>query len=381
MNRMESTEELSRLIGDIYDTTLDPSAWPSVLKDTALFVRGSGAALFSKDAGSKSGNIHYDDGVMDSVYKQLYFEKYVKFDPATNGHYFAGICEPVATGDLMPYGEFLQSRFYREWVQPQGLVDFVSAVLEKSATSIAMFGVFRSERDGIVDDDTRRRMRLIVPHIRRAVLIAKVIDLKTEQAATFADTLDGLSAGFFLIDSDGRIMHANAAAHALLLAGDPVRALDGRLIATGPEANRALSEIFVAAGRGDEAVGLNGIAVPLGAPGGEHYVAHALPLTSGKRRIAGASYSAVAALCIHRAALQTPSAPEVIAKAFRLTPTELRVLLAIIEVGGVPEVAMALGVAESTVKTHLGRLYEKTGARRHADLVKITSRFFNPIVA
>ena len=38
-----------------------------------------------------------------------------------------------------------------------------------------------------------------------------------------------------------------------------------------------------------------------------------------------------------------------------LTPMELRVLLAIVEVGGAPEVAEALGIAESTIKTHLGR--------------------------
>jgi hypothetical protein len=37
-----------------------------------------------------------------------------------------------------------------------------------------MFGVFRHERDGLADEDTRRRMRLIVPHIRRAALIGKV---------------------------------------------------------------------------------------------------------------------------------------------------------------------------------------------------------------
>jgi hypothetical protein len=47
----------------------------------------------------------------------------------------------------------------------------------------------------------------------------------------------------------------------------------------------------------------------------------------------------VAALFVHKAALETPSPPEAIAKAYKLTPTELRVLLAIVEVGGVPEVA------------------------------------------
>jgi DNA-binding CsgD family transcriptional regulator len=70
----------------------------------------------------------------------------------------------------------------------------------------------------------------------------------------------------------------------------------------------------------------------------------------------------------------------VIAKAYKLTPMELRVLLAIVEVGGVPEVAEALGVAETTVKTHLGRVYKKTGTGRQADLVKLVAAFSSPLL-
>ena len=55
-------------------------------------------------------------------------------------------------------------------------------------------------------------------------------------------------------------------------------------------------------------------------------------------------------------------------------------LLAIVEVGGVPEVAEALGIAEATVKTHLHRLFAKTGTRRQADLVKLVAGFANPLV-
>src|SRR5215470_9866885 len=139
-------------------------------------------------------------------------------------------------------------------------------------------------------------------------------------------------------------------------------------------------DIFACAGNGDVAIGIKGVAVPLNARGGELYVAHVLPLTSGARRRAGTSYKAAAALFVHKAALDTPSPPEAIAKAYRLTPSELRVLLAVVEVGGVPEVADALGIAETTVKTHLGHLYEKTGAARHADLVKLVAGFSNPLV-
>jgi DNA-binding CsgD family transcriptional regulator len=120
--------------------------------------------------------------------------------------------------------------------------------------------------------------------------------------------------------------------------------------------------------------------VPLLARDGERYVAHVLPLTSGSRRRAGAAYSAVAAVFVHKAALDTPSPPEIIAKTFKLTPAELRVLLAIVNIGGVPEVAAALGVADTTVKTHLGRLFEKTGTGRQADLVKLVAEFSNPLL-
>ena len=113
---------------------------------------------------------------------------------------------------------------------------------------------------------------------------------------------------------------------------------------------------------------------------GEPYVAHLLPLTSGARRGAGAPYSAVAALFVRRAALNIPSPPEVIARTYNLTPTELRVLMAIVEVGGVPEVAEALGVAETTVRFHLRRLFEKTGTHRQADLVKLVASFSNPLI-
>ena len=78
--------------------------------------------------------------------------------------------------------------------------------------------------------------------------------------------------------------------------------------------------------------------------------------------------------------MDRPSLPESIARHYKLTPTELRVLLAIVEVGGAPEVAEALGIAAGTVKTHLGRVYQKTGARRQADLVKLVAGFSNPLV-
>jgi DNA-binding CsgD family transcriptional regulator len=83
---------------------------------------------------------------------------------------------------------------------------------------------------------------------------------------------------------------------------------------------------------------------------------------------------------VHKAALDVPSPPEVIARTFGLTPSELRVLLAIVEVGGARQTAEQLGLAESTVKWHLRHLYEKTGAGRQAELVNVVASFSNPLL-
>jgi DNA-binding CsgD family transcriptional regulator/PAS domain-containing protein len=377
---MDQAEQFSELIGEIYDAALDPSLWSDVLGKAGRFVGGPVAAIFAKSPTALTGTVYYHSSGKDPLYRKLYFNKYIKFDPFTTAQYFSDVEQPMAVADIMPYQEFLETRFYKEWVQPQGMVDAVTAVLDKSVTSAAMFGVFRYQSDGVVDDETRRRMRLIVPHIRRAVLIGRLIDLKAADAASLADILDGLSAGMCLVDAGGRIVHANAACHFILDAGDFLSTIGGRIVASDAKIDQALRELFAAAGSGDAAIGIRGIALPLKAQDGSCYVAHVLPLTSGARRLAGIAYSATAALFICKVATQIRSAPEIIARAYNLTPTELRVLMAIVEVGGVPEVAVALGVAESTVKTHLGRLFVKTGTGRQADLVKIVAGFATPLI-
>jgi DNA-binding CsgD family transcriptional regulator/PAS domain-containing protein len=377
---MHEIERFSALIGDIYDAALDPALWIDVLGKTKNFIGGQAASLAWKDAVAKRGNSYFDDGGISPYYRQLYFDKYVKLDPCTTGQFFAEIGEPVTTSDLIPYEEFIQTRFYNEWVRPQGLVDGALAVLDKSVTNISFLGLFRHQRDGLFDDEARRRIRLLVPHFRRATLIGRMIDLKKTEAASLADTLDGISAGMFLVDGTGRIVHANAAGHVMLEGAGVLHAKGGRLIANDPQADQTLADTFATAGNGDAAVGNKGVAVPLLARDGERHVAHVLPLTSGARRRAGTSYAAVAALFVHKAVLDTPSPPEAIAKAYKLTPMELRVLLAIVEVGGVPEVAVALGIAETTVRSHLNQTYYKTGVNRQADLVKLVAAFSNPLL-
>jgi DNA-binding CsgD family transcriptional regulator len=150
-------------------------------------------------------------------------------------------------------------------------------------------------------------------------------------------------------------------------------------VTCSPETNQALREAF--ATRSDIVLlAARGNAIPLLSPTGERYVAHILPLSSVLRNGSERVVDAVGALLLRKVSLGGQSYGDLIARTFDLTPAELRVFLSIVEVGGVPETAAALGIAESTAKTHLHRVFAKTGVSRQADLVKLAAGFSNPLV-
>jgi DNA-binding CsgD family transcriptional regulator/PAS domain-containing protein len=375
----DETAQLSYLIGNIYDAALDPTLWPSVLEITCGYIEGVTAVLVSQDSAQLSAQFHFSWGD-NPEYTKSYNETYIKLNPALLPFILHSKLEDVIVlSDVIPYDEFLASRFYKEWAKPQGYSDTVHATLEKSLTSYAAVAVARHERQGLVDDRARRRMRLLAPHFRRAVAIGKTIDMRQVEAAAFADTLDGLAAAMFLVDAAGRVVRANAAAHVMLAQGSPLLLSAGKLAAVDVEAGRVLHDVFISAERGDDTVGAKGIAVPLTAGDGERFVAHVLPLTAGARRMAGREYSAVAAVFVRKAQLDPPHPIAVLADAFKLTPAELRVLMAIVQIGGIPEVAPVLGISETTVKTHLQHVFEKTGTNRQADLVKLVAGYMSPL--
>jgi hypothetical protein len=201
---MDGMEQLLLLIGEIYDAALDRSLWPQVLMGACAFIGGSGAGLWTRDWTRDTANAVYDYA-MDPRYKQLYFESHNKLDPLREVYLCQDIGDVISNSMVMPYEEFVRTRFYREWAKPQGLIDNVLTTVDKTATRMAGFAVFRREEDGLADDEARQRMRLLVPHVRRSVLISKVIDLKTAEAASLADTFDSVSAGMFLVDEHGRV--------------------------------------------------------------------------------------------------------------------------------------------------------------------------------
>jgi DNA-binding CsgD family transcriptional regulator len=361
---------ISSVIENIYDAALEPARWNDAVVGINDFVGTRACGIISKDSVSKIGETHYYCGV-DPHYIKLYSDGYSRFDPLAR---LPPLGHVVGLPDLVSYDDYSRGPFYQEWLRPQGCADTPNVLLDKSDCPVLL--TFLVGGDEVMGGDMRRRIAQVAPHAQRAVMINKTIERKKSQTTTFADTLDGLSAGVFLVDLQCRVVHANAAGQDLLCEDDVLRSIGGQLVARDRQANQNLREGIANIRVGGEG---GGTAFSMITDDGAQYVAHVLPLKSVIRTASPASLGAAAAVFVRKVELDGQSYGALVARAYGLTPAESRVMLAIVEVGGVPETSERLGVAETTVKTHLYRVFSKTGASRQADLVKLAAAFSDPL--
>ena len=366
-------EELSEVLSTVYDAALDPGLWPAAIEACCRFLNCCAGTIVSIDVLHMNSDMLSAWGFEPAYLEQL--PQASKINPAMRAGMRQKVGEVGCIGDAIPYEIFYESEAYKTWAKPQGIVDAAQTTLDRTATSVVILGCSRDERQGRVDETLRRRMGLLVPHLRRALLIGKTIDRNMVDAAAFADTIDGLAAGVFLVDADLKLIHANKSGDAILESRDFLFLADGLLKARDSKAQGALRAMVAAAADGEIAMAANGAAILLTARTGERHGVNVLPLASGRRRDACIGYAAAAAIFVRSTAVSFPLPVQTVCDLYRLTAGEVRVLFLIVELHSVAATAQMLGLSQATVKTHLRSIFRKTGAPNQAALVKLVAGY------
>lgn len=375
------TEALSELIGAIYDCVLAPQGWEAVLqsicRDFGFVTAALGVTSLRQDtqvlpvAVGMEPEMITRAGELTSALIELWggLEQTLAFP----------IDEPIICSQVTDPKTWGDNSYYQAVGAPLDIHDGVAVKITNTPTLVGTlgFGVHRSH--GAIDDSYVAGLRLLAPHIRRAVTISDFFNLKSIEASTFAVTIDALNVGVVLVDDKCAVVHANTAASSMLGANGPIRLVRGRLHLAHPAARTAL-ETAVSQAAADEAqMGQRGIAIPISRENGEPCVVHVLPLKRGEVRRGIAQNKAAAALFIAPAATPLRLPAEALTLIYDLTPAETRVFELISEGRTQADIGQFLGVAASTVKTHLLRVFEKTGCRRQAELVKLAASLTLPL--
>jgi DNA-binding CsgD family transcriptional regulator/PAS domain-containing protein len=365
---MSDLERITGLINDIYDAALDASLWPQVLRRAMALLGGASAAIFSDS--TLPTDRFYSSVDVDPAFGESYVSHYVKLNP------FIPFEERLAAGtvfsaaDAMPHEALRASPFFNEWARPQGFADFVGAIIEKSPRRMTKLMVNRDEGQGPADERSLGLLRLLTPHFRRAVAIARALERSESKSGALGEVLERLSSAVIFVDRDGRLVHANGPAAQMLTENGVLSWSGGKLRVGNERAAAHLEAILASAHRGQPAPQCCALSVAHRTPNGECMSVHVLPLSAGTRRHATAPAAAAAAIVVAQRTWDLPQRLQSAARLYALTPAESRVVGVLLTGCTIGNAAKALGIKEATVKTHLQHVFDKTGTRRQVDLAR-----------
>lgn len=367
-----SAERISDLIAGIYDCALDCSLWPAVLDCVRQELGFHNASLVVLQLPSGAVIMNVAVGMPDPW----------KAPVPEHGADVLAMCggparilqhplgEPVVLTQAADRASLGGSRCDRGWAQPKGIAEAVAIGFARDEGMLGSIGLGRHCGAGEVGERELTALRLIAPHFRRAVSISNLLGLEALRVQGFAAALDTVAAGIVLVGAGMQVLHANGVAAGMLRDEDVILTRQGALRLCGVVATRQLQAAVGTAAGHEAALGRRGVAVPVRARSGDATVVHVLPLRRGQTRSV-LTPRAVAAIFVAPSPQWSRLPSDALAALYELTPAETRVMELVADGRTVAEIGRMIGVALTTVKTHLQRVFDKTGCRRQVEVANL----------
>lgn len=272
-----------------------------------------------------------------------------------------------ATEDIVPWAELQESEYYRHMLRRMDVAHAVgvSVAAERSGERVIV-SFNRSAAAGAMTREEVELVKALRPHLVSAhALHANLLRLQEGQRSLRA-AFDRSVVATLVLDRAGWVLEHNHAAEKLFVAREHGihLAAGGVLAFQRPEAR----ERFLAALR---RIALGGAAtqpvlVAARAGGGARNCFMHLCRAPNDR--------VVATLIDSDCAGDAEYSRQALQAALGITAQEARVCLALRALGDPDAVALQLGVRLSTVRSHLKRAFEKSGASRQSELVRVVDR-------
>ena len=372
----DADTDLLDLVGDIYDSAIEPAKWPLALERVANLLDSESVAI-TLNGIHKPGFTMRAQWNIDPALEAAMLE-YYKVNPLVSSIYYYGVDEPFSLLSYVSEAELRSTTFYANTIGKYGILDAAVSLLAKSVSQFGSISIQRAEHKVPFGEKDLAIMRRLVPHIRRAAFIGELLEERALERDMLSATLETLRVGIVLTDGTGKIIHANGAASRLIEDGIALHRDVHLLTARHRESARELSQAIATAASGTS-VDLSPTGVAVSLRGKERdLVAWILPLDGGLRRDLGAQFTARVAVFLREMGDSSPVPAELFVRRYGITPAECRVLLLIVQGQTAQEAAKALGISLATAKTHISRLLYKTECERQIDLVRLAMSALAP---
>jgi DNA-binding CsgD family transcriptional regulator len=370
---MDREQDLLDCIGALYDAAAEPALWPGMAARLARLFESESALLLTADARGGRGAVLAITDNLDGGFLADYEAHYHRHDQWIAG----GLRQPdraVFGRDLAPPEWYRSSEFLHDHAVRAGIYHLVGGAMTLGGAVSGVVGIHRPRARADFEEDDRRRMAGLLPHITRAMqLTLRLGGARIDYQAALS-ALERTGTAVLVVVHGGLILSANSLAELLLRQGGSLKAVNGRLTGT---CRKVAARLAILVQQATDAAS----AAPGGGPGGGIAIERddgRLPVTilvtPFRPGRPGLGMPFPTALVFVRDP-ETPSmATEILRDLFGLTPAQAAVAARLGSGESLEEIAEALHITRHTANDHLKQVFAKTGCRRQPQLAALLSR-------
>lgn len=346
----------------LYGAAVEPELWVPAMERFADLLGASGSWLsrISVADGSGTGIVARIDPESAKAYDQYYGSINPFANEPDPEAYMAGWTPTILTDeDWLPRAQLARNEYYNDFMRPQDIQSAMIIRLAACGVEVSALTVNRPHSADVFGQREIRRARRYHGHLRRAFRLTQML----ADSGLADDDLEGRVArpgeAVFLLDDQGRLRRMNPAAEQLLARRDELKAVGGRLCAPDDPSGRL--EALIAAAGGASPGARTGGAMTL-RTGEARPALSVMVAPSRSERLAVFRQRPAVIVCV-----TDPCAAA--AEAVNLTARERDALTWVAEGKSDWEIAVILGLSETTVRFHVDNARKKLGAVNRAQAV------------
>lgn len=365
----------AELLDRLYDAAFEPGGWAAALDCIGVeFSSPNGSVQFC-DLATNLWIAPALRGYSASSLEQ-YNAHYRNIDVWIDATPKTSLASFVRVSEHLPVDLLHRSEFHADFLRPYDLDYCIGAFLPIEPGYIGAVSLNRTHGVGDFTAEEQSRLDALVPHLVRAMQLWRRLDGAGAARELGFSALDCLAGCVILVDENGAILHANAAADALLAARDGLLREPGgrRLWAVESAAtDRLMALVAHATARSSSRGELAGGGLTIPRRGKRPLAVLVTPLPADRN--ADGWQRPAALVFVTDPEASPPAAVEArLASVFRLTRAETRLASGLIAGLSVTQAANALALSRDTLKTQLRSIFAKTGTRRQSELLALVAR-------
>ena len=363
-------QQFSDLLEALYSATLDREQWQRFLTLLCDHTESTNGYFFCADSCMGLTLRAIGGTPRDAQVYIEYNSKYGNSDPFRTALIRKGKIDVFDGEELLPDEGLLRNPMYSGMLETLNHRYATLIPLSLSLRRFEALSLWRSPEQGPIDKEIRHSLSLLIPHIQNALAIQRTLRTAQQRAAGAKAIADATSTAAFLVTTEGRPVHSNAAGQSLLSKQEYITLLNGRLATVAPEMASSFFGLLQSAAKpfafGSKKTG-NHVMLLFPKSASSPMQLLISPLSELQIGETGAEL-----LILITDPDRVPSfADEELRALYSLTPAETEVANGLLMGYSLNEIACLRHVSEGTVRNQLKTIMSKTATSRQSELVRL----------